>query len=685
MPQWKRATIRCLEMRNFKCFYGKHVLDLTPNPSGDKPLILVGGDNGRGKTSIHEAINYALYEDDDLPGIATRPNYLRAVSDRLNRRALDEGQTDFAVALELVVSGGDAERCFRIERRWDVEGRHNVTPSLQIRPCLTVSENGRPLEWIDADNPAALQDFLRSILPPRIAPFFIFDGERIQEFADESGQEKRMIEAIKDILHINVYRILRDDLKKYVVDHLQRKEDAAAETGDFFTLQQEAERIGGELETKRDRLADIAREIEEQQGVRKRAEEELRRIASPHASQRDDLILEQQRLEQELDAVKSEIQKAFEPLPVLLAGALCEELRKTLRREGQSISTPDGVEQLREKVGLIEERVFVSPSPKPPPSAQLSTVQTEFYRKRFRQVADEVLDLSMSDTRPRLHDIGEGERQQILARLDAVAQRALSIRDAIDRRERIGGELRDIQSKLQTTSDDPHVKEVIRQKQITDENIGRLEEESRTVEADTQQLEADLAVRQRQIEDRQRTRQATTEAKREIKLAQEARRTLDVFIKRLAPEKLAILKKHFEEMYGRLRRAENPVYGIDIDRETWQIILKDKKGRPLEKRVFSAGMKELYALSLLWALARASGCELPIVIDTPVGRLDATNRRALFEKYLPNAGHQVIVLSLDTEVDIEWAKRLSPFVSKQYRLDYDSDADSTVIRPGYFF
>jgi DNA sulfur modification protein DndD len=212
-----------------------------------------------------------------------------------------------------------------------------------------------------------------------------------------------------------------------------------------------------------------------------------------------------------------------------------------------------------------------------------------------------------------------------------------------------------------------------------------LEEESHTVEADTQQLEADLAVRQRQIEDRQRTRKATTEAKREIKLAQEARRTLDVFIKRLAPAKLAILKKHFEEMYGRLRRAENPVYGIDIDRETWQIILKDKKGRPLEKRVFSAGMKELYALSLLWALARASGCELPIVIDTPVGRLDTTNRRVLFEKYLPNAGHQVIVLSLDTEVDIEWAKRLSPSVSKQYRLDYDSDADSTVIRPGYFF
>ena len=93
----------------------------------------------------------------------------------------------------------------------------------------------------------------------------------------------------------------------------------------------------------------------------------------------------------------------------------------------------------------------------------------------------------------------------------------------------------------------------------------------------------------------------------------------------------------------------------------------------------------MYALSLLWALAKASGRELPIVIDTPVGRLDTTNRRTLFEKYLPCAGHQVIVLCTDTEIDIEWARRLQPHVARQYHLDYDSGSDSVTIRPGYFF
>jgi DNA sulfur modification protein DndD len=138
-------------------------------------------------------------------------------------------------------------------------------------------------------------------------------------------------------------------------------------------------------------------------------------------------------------------------------------------------------------------------------------------------------------------------------------------------------------------------------------------------------------------------------------------------------------------MYSRLRKPEDPARRVEIDQDTWRVTLLDDQDRPLEKRVFSAGMKEMYALSLLWALSKASAWELPIVIDTPAGRLDTTNRRALFEKYLPHAGHQVIVLSTDTEVDIEWARRLEPHVARQYCLDYDEKQDSTVIRPGYFF
>ncbi len=138
--------------------------------------------------------------------------------------------------LELILSSGDAERSFRIERRWDV----NVSERRVLRPLLTVSENGRPLDWLDQDSPEPLQDFLRSTFPPQIAPFFFFDGERIQEFAEENEQSQRMVEAIEDILHINVYKALRSDLRKYVIDYIEANEIRANGTDDFFTLQQDA-------------------------------------------------------------------------------------------------------------------------------------------------------------------------------------------------------------------------------------------------------------------------------------------------------------------------------------------------------------------------------------------------------------------------------------------------------------
>lgn len=364
---WRHVTIGRLDICNFKRFRGQHTIELGPDSAGGRPIVLIGGDNGRGKTSLHEAINYALYEDDDLPGIATRPTYLKAVSDRLNRRALDEGTGEYYVGLTILASDGTAERIFRIQRHWDV----NVAERRALGSRLTISENGRRVDWIE-DSPSARQDFVRSILPPRIAPFFFFDGERIQQFAEESEESRGMVEAIEDILHINVYKQLRDDLKHYVVDHLEKHEIRSADRDDFFKLQEDAERIESELDVKRNRQADVTREIERYRGERKRAEDELRRIASPHASQRDDLLSDRARIEKELDDAKADVQRGFEPLPLLLARQLLRELQETLQREQRSLTTPDALQELRAKMDAIEHRVFTSPQPSPPPDLLLS-------------------------------------------------------------------------------------------------------------------------------------------------------------------------------------------------------------------------------------------------------------------------------------------------------------------------
>jgi len=671
---WKEITLLLLEMNNFKRFYGHHRLDLLPETQ--KPLILIGGNNGRGKTSIHEAINYALYEDHDLPGIQTRPSYLRAVGERLNRRALDEGSNEFWVGIELLAKDGAARRRIRVERHWQASGDRQVKDVV-----LRIFENGRPVDFIEDDH-AAYQDFLRKLLPPRIAPFFFFDGERIQQFADDDNHESTMVQAIEDILHITVYKQLREDLRTFVIDYIDRNEVRNQQQDDFYELKADLDRLRDERDQKKDRLADTDRELDALLSEQKRVEDELRRISSPYASKRDELLAEQARLSQELERAKREMEDGFQPIPLLLAGNLRRVLLDTLIVEQESFATPEQLGRLRQQLKELERRVFRDPPA--PVEIVLSPAQLDFYTGVYAVASDAVFGLTRPE-KATLHDVGEAGRRHIMDRLQEIEQSAVLLKDALNRRERFSNELRQLQIKLQSTSDDPHVGQLIERSKEISMRIGAIMEEQKNVKAEIQRLEADIAARARQIEDREERRRISGRAKQVIKVARCAQRVLDDFIKRLAPEKLKLLQKYMNEMYGCLRKPEDPSRTIDVDPETWQVILRDERGRPLEKRVFSAGMKEMYALSLLWALAKASGREFPIVIDTPVGRLDRENRLAIFQKYLPKAGHQVVVLSTDTELDVQWARELSPHVARQYRLDYDSRLDSSVIRPGYFF
>jgi DNA sulfur modification protein DndD len=99
----------------------------------------------------------------------------------------------------------------------------------------------------------------------------------------------------------------------------------------------------------------------------------------------------------------------------------------------------------------------------------------------------------------------------------------------------------------------------------------------------------------------------------------------------------------------------------------------------------SAGERQLLAVSLLWGLARASGQPLPVVVDTPLGRLDGSHREHLVERYFPYASHQVILLSTDTEIDEATYQRMKKFVGRSYQLVFDQVENATSVVPGYFW
>ena len=124
--------------------------------------------------------------------------------------------------------------------------------------------------------------------------------------------------------------------------------------------------------------------------------------------------------------------------------------------------------------------------------------------------------------------------------------------------------------------------------------------------------------------------------------------------------RVAATRRHLErisqlvmEALGMLLRKENLITDVQIDPETHDVALTGVDGHTLPAKDLSAGERQLLAVALLWGLARAAGQPLPVVIDTPLGRLDGTHREHLLERYFPQASHQVILLSTDTEIDEE--------------------------------
>ena len=111
----------------------------------------------------------------------------------------------------------------------------------------------------------------------------------------------------------------------------------------------------------------------------------------------------------------------------------------------------------------------------------------------------------------------------------------------------------------------------------------------------------------------------------------------------------------------------------------FSLSLYDSQGQPVPKHRLSAGEKQLLAISFLWGLARVSGRNLPVAIDTPLGRLDSSHRNNLVERYFPTASHQVILLSTDTEIgksEVEMLREQDA-IAREYLLQYDSKIRQT--------
>jgi DNA sulfur modification protein DndD len=158
---------------------------------------------------------------------------------------------------------------------------------------------------------------------------------------------------------------------------------------------------------------------------------------------------------------------------------------------------------------------------------------------------------------------------------------------------------------------------------------------------------------------------------------------LRAFDSNTAAAKMKDVELHTARYFNRLSRKGDLLGRVRIDLRSFTVDLERWDGAVLPKGRLSAGERQLLAIALLWGLATVAGRRLPVVIDTPLARLDGLHRQRLLQDYLPAVSHQVVVLSTDTEIDAAAAAALGPVVARHYRLEHHRERCATTVVEGY--
>lgn len=656
-----------LTLVNFCLYRGRQVFELTPGGKGPKarPIVLFGGINGGGKTTVLDAIQLALYG----PRARTSKRLNGAYDDYLRaciHRGVQPGE-GAAVSLSFRYASDGEEHLYEVHRAWrDAEGK--------IRETLSVARDGAPDKWL-SDNWAQL---VEDLVPLGISQLFFFDAEKIRFLAEDETGNEALGAAIKSLLGLDLAERLIADAsvlearlaKKLVAsDEQQRLEELerqiAADTEALLVLKQER--------------AALENDWQRAENEKEQAKRRFESVGGSHWDERQAQERRKADLEAQQDAAKAQlVALAAGELPLALVG----ELRQRVVEQGQR--------EYRATESLVVERML---------------------EERDRRVLDVLREGRVpAKTLKLLADVLDGDRRarhvaaqepgrlglseharSMLTHLDhgGLDERLGEARRLLDGLRQLEHDHEAIVRSLAATPAEERIKDVTVALQEATSKSAVLTDTAKRLDARISTavnlLEA-LKTKQQKLVRKEIDRDLREEEHaRMARTAARTRTTMQEFLRRATAAKIDRLSSRVTESFRFLLRKQTLVEQIMIDPATFAITLFGADGQAISKQRLSEGEKQIFAISVLWGLARASARSLPAIIDTPMARLDAKHREHLVERYFPNASHQVIVLSTDTEVDRRYYEVLGPSVARAYHLNYNDEEKATVAEEGYFW
>ena len=622
-----------LAITNFGAYAGRQTINLAPSQK-EKPIILIGGLNGAGKTSILKAVRIVLYGKRVVTLEEKTNGYLNLLKDLSN----DSSGGLASIELSFRTFSLGNENLFRIRRSWEIVNN-------KAKEMFEAWKNDEP-DQVLSDT---WDDFIDSLIPVSISPLFFFDGEKAAEYASQSGAAELLRIGVQSLLGIDLLAKLKTDLADLIFRKAKTKQNTKLAI-ELDSINKELDELGHEQLSIRMERGKLVNHRERLQNSLRRCEEKLKEIGADLFFQQDRIDEEYQSSTAELELIKAElINLAAGPLPLSMLSHIIQNVIEQDFKEQKSLEAAIIIDVLKERDREVVKRLKGI-------SVEHKEIIQEYLncdrRKRLQEARTErLLNLSM-ECRTQLSGLAAvlyNEQNKV----DHLLEHSCSL----------GEKVRELEQKLRMIP--------------PEESLAMFVSERDEIKRQVQDLDLEIGYRDRQLDNLRSTINYKEDKKdrvlrkdvamhlqndqddRIMFYAEKSRELAADFEGLLLNQLLARLQNIILDCISVLFRKVDFIRQVNIDPSSFRLAIFDGNNKELPIERLSSAECQLLIIAILWGLARASGRPLPVIVDTPLGRLDSSHRHNLVARYYAMASHQVILLSTDTEIDQNLLPRLN--------------------------
>jgi DNA sulfur modification protein DndD len=656
-----------ITLRNFCCYRGEQAFNLAPARRAGRPapIVLFGGINGGGKTTLLDAVQLVLYGMRAKCSKRGDKAYEEFLRQSINHGVPSSEGAGIQLAFRYAAEG--RESLYEVKRTWcEIRGK--------IRESVQIARDGEVDGWLSENWSQVVEE----LLPLGIAQLCCFDAEKIRFLADEDTSTATLGGAIKSLLGL--------DLAERLVADAVVLEGRLAKRTSKSAVGEEVEQLQLELQAKQ---AEIERLVQERAAFENprlttqhelaEAEDRFAKVGGQHWEHRESRQRKLTQLEHSLNTSEQRLRAlAGSELPLALVAELLSEVAEQAAGERAAAEAAVIAQLLGER-----DRELVNQLRKKRVGAKALEVAEDFLANdRAARAGESTVDAY-------LH-LSEADQSLLNGLLQSgLADRCRDASALVEQVEHDQRTLEDLQRALAATPDEVSVRDVAgrlkdlaKQLATLEQQIQRIDKQLDTLRGEREQLESRLGKSRRKVVDEEIHGE---EDSRLAGLLIRTQATMQAFLRKATQSKIDRLSALVTESFRFLVRKQSLVQRVEIHPETFAITMYDDGGQAISKQRLSEGEKQIFAISVLWALSRAAGRPLPAIVDTPMARLDAKHRDQLVARYFPNASHQVIILSTDTEIERRYFQHLKPHTARAYQLAYDEKNKVTAVTEGYFW